>query len=203
MHLDYGLKGASVDANDGTVATVGDTFCDGAGDRYDAGSMDPDFGGWNALMNTETDDGEVAVSNCKSYDFSHECTSDECVDPSLFGDQVTSLNEFKRIAGGYGRVHWSDDGSGAEGANIMLYNNSTGEVVQTGTTDMEGFYTLTYKHTGKKSVYTVILVEAGMQQLVELKGNGWAEVDFDLFTETSTATWAGEGQGGGGRKGKK
>ena len=99
-------------------------------------------------------------------------------------------------------MHYSDDGSGVEGAGVLLYRNSTGEVVQSGMTDEDGFYTLVYKHTGKKDVYTVILDNPAMVQPIELKGNGWAEVDFDLFTGTTSATWAGEGQGGG-RRGKK
>jgi hypothetical protein len=145
-------------------------------------------------------DGPLALANCKTYAFSHDDGT------SVFEDQVQSLNEFKAIAGAYGRGHDSSDGSGIEGAELMLYRNSTGEVVQTGTTDEDGYYTLVYKHTGKKDVYTIILDYPPMplmQQMIELKGNGWAEVDFDLFTETTTATWAGEGQGGGGRKGKK
>jgi len=158
--------------------------------------MDPDFGGWDALKNNENEDGPLALSNCKTYAFSHFDGT------TVFEDEVQSLNEFKRIAGGYGRVHYSDDGEGVEGLEVMLYRNSTGQVVQSGTTDEDGFYTLVYKHKGKKDVYTVILFEAGMQQLIQLKGNGWAEVDFDLFTGTTSATWAGEGQGGG-RKGKK
>jgi hypothetical protein len=196
VHLDYGLKGASLDANDGEIINAGETVCDGDADRYDAGALDPDFGGWDALKNTSTDDGPVAVSNCKTYAFSHDDGT------NVFEDEVQSLNEFKRVAGGYGRVHYSDDESGTVGAELMLYRNSTGQIVQTGTTDEDGFYTLVYKHTGKKDVYTVILLDPPMQQLIELKGNGWAEIDFDLFTGTSSATWAGEGQGGG-RKGKK
>jgi hypothetical protein len=100
-------------------------------------------------------------------------------------------------------VHYSDNGSGVEGAEILLYRNSTGEIVQSGTTDEDGSYTLVYKHLGKRDNYTVLILEAGMHQLIELKSNGWAEVDFDLFTRTTSASWAGEDQRGGGRKGKK
>jgi hypothetical protein len=196
VHLDYGLKGASLDANDGEIILAGETVCDGDPDRYDAGALDLDFGGWDALKNNDTEDGPLALSNCKTYAFSHDDGT------MIFEDEVQSLNEFKAIAGGYGRVQYSDTEEGVEGAELMLYRNGTGEVVQTTTTDEDGSFTLVYKHLGRKAVYTVILVAPAMQQPIELKANGWAEIDFDLFTQTSSATWAGEGQGGG-RKGKK
>ncbi len=196
VHLDYGLKGASLDVNDGEIILAGETVCDGNADRYDAGALDPDFGGWDALKNNDNEDGPLALSNCKSYAFSHDDGT------TLFEDEVQSLNEFKRIAGAYGRVHYSDDGSGLAGAELLLYRDSTGEVVQAGTTDEEGFYTLVYKHKGKRDMYTVILVDPPMQQPIELRGSGWGEIEFDVFTQTSSATWAGETQGGG-KPGKK
>jgi hypothetical protein len=199
VHLDYGLKGVNLDANDGTVVNPNQTVCDGSADRYDREALpDPDFGGWDALENTLTDDGPLALSNCKPYDFSHECLA--CSDPSVFGDQVESLNEFKRIAGGFGRVHRSNNGSGVEGAHVMLHRLSTDEIVQMGTTDEDGAYLLSYKHTGAPELYLVILTNPQMDQLVQLKGNGWAEVNFDVHTGVIDAAWA---ETGGGRRRKK
>ena len=172
-------------------------MCDGNSDRYDAGGLDPDFGGWDALKNNETDDGPLALSNCKTYAFSHDDGT------AVFEDEVQSVNDFKRIAGGYGRVHYSDEGSGVQGLEVQLYRHSTGEIVQVGTTGEEGFYTLVYKHTGAKEIYTVLLDNAGMQQAVQLKANGWAEVNFDLFTQSASAIFAGQGQTGGDRQGRK
>jgi hypothetical protein len=197
MHLDYGLKGVHVDANDGTVINASETVCDGASDRYDLGTPDLEFGGWDALKNTSTNDGPLALSNGRTYTFSHDDGT------TAFEDEVESLNEFKAIAGGFGRVHYSDEGSGVEGAEVLLYRNSTGELVRTGTTGKEGFYTLDYRHTGKKAVYTVVLTDPPMQQSVQLRANGWAEINFDLFTHSTSANWAGEGQQGGDRQGKK
>jgi len=52
-------------------------------------------------------------------------------------------------------------------------------------------------------MYTVILGGAfGLQQDIQLKGNGWAEVDFDVFTGTSTGEFNLDSTGGGGGSGK-
>jgi hypothetical protein len=84
------------------------------------------------------------------------------------------------------------------GALVQLYRNSTDEIVGSGTTDEEGFYTVQYKHKGKADLYTVILVGENAQ-LISLRGNGWAEVSFDVDTGATEAIWAGSGGGGGKR----
>ena len=83
---------------------------------------------------------------------------------TIFEDEVQSRNMYKRIAGGYGRVHHSDNGSGVDGAQLLLVRNRTGEVVQTGTTGEQGFFTLVYKHTGPKEVDIVSLANSSLQQ---------------------------------------
>jgi hypothetical protein len=167
------------------VINPNETVCDGAGDRYDVGAQDLVFGGWDALKDNETQDGDVALSNCKSYDFSHECAA--CVDPSLFADQVQSLNEFKRIKGVYGSLMTSNNGEGVGGSTVDLYRVSTGELVQSGVSDEDGFYALNYKHTGPEELYDVIPQGTGLIQQASLKANSWAEVNCDVFTGSCSA----------------
>jgi hypothetical protein len=197
LHLNYGLKGSRLDANDGQLINAGETVCDGASDRYDAGGLDPDWGGFDALANTATDDGPIALPNCTTYVFSHDDGA------TVFEDEIQSVNEFKRISGAYGRVYRSDDESGVEGAEVALHRIDTGELIEVGTTTEEGFFTLAHKHTGPKTVYTVTLADSGLQQGVQLKANGWAEVNFDLHMHATSAIFAGQGQQGGDREGKK
>jgi hypothetical protein len=185
LHLNYGLKGVHVDANDGTDVNPGATICDLASDRYDLGVEDLDFGGWDALQN---DTADVALSNCKSYGFSHACAA--CVDTSLFGDQVLSLNVFKNIKGVYGLVQRSNSGAGIGGTAVQLTNISTQQVVWAGTTDAEGYYKVDHHFTGQRELYVVSLPTENMEQLIAPKGGaGWAEVSFDLDTRTVHAEW--------------
>jgi hypothetical protein len=199
VHMDYGLKGASVDANDGVVRAG--TVCDGEGDRYDLGALDPVFGGWDALHNVDTDTdnppvyGELALENCKSYDFSHDDGTD------VFEDQVQSLNIFKRIKGVYGPVFESATESGVSAAWIEVFRVSTGELVASGVSDEDGYYAIPYKHTGKRAQYDVVLNGGEITQRVQLKANGWAEVSFDVSTGTSTGFFTKSGGDGSGRGG--
>jgi hypothetical protein len=199
VHMDYGLKGASVDANDGVVRSG--TVCDGEGDRYDLGALDPVFGGWDALHNVDTDTdnppvyGELALENCKSYDFSHDDGTD------VFEDQVQSLNIFKRIKGVYGPVFESETESGVSNAWIEVFLVSTGELVAIGVSDEDGYYALPYKHTGKRAQYDVVLNGGEITQRVQLKANGWAEVSFDVSTGTSEGYFTSNSGDGGGRGG--
>jgi hypothetical protein len=173
VHLDYGLKGKDVDANPCGDATA---------DRYDRGNPDL-LGGWHALQNTITNDGPLALSNCKTYEFEHVCTA-SCDDLTPMGDQVASVNAFKRIRGAFGTCLVSSNGSPcAEGTPLELILTSTGELVQTGETDQDGFYGIEYKHTGPPTLHTVKLRGGhGLSQVVELRANGWAEVNFYVAT---------------------
>jgi hypothetical protein len=187
VHMDYGLKGQDLDAN----------VCeDGFLDRYDREQTppDPDFGGWDALVNTPTEDGPVALANCKTYEFEHVCR--ECDDQTPMGDQVTSLNEFKKVAGVMGLAQGAAE-SPLVGAEVIVYRNSTNLIVKTATTDEDGYYLAEYKHKGKPDDYTIILTETGSSQVITLRGNGWAEVNF--LDGTVEGTWVGAGGGGGKR----
>jgi hypothetical protein len=189
VHMDYGLKGVNVDANDGTMVNANATFCDESPDRYDVGSQDTTYGGWDADVNTADQTGDVALLNCKNYTFSHDDGTD------TFEDSVQSINEFKRIKGAMGNVAASSNEQGVEGVAIQLYRNSTDEIIGGATTDEDGYWTIEYKHKGKADIYTVILVGQNAQ-MISLKANGWAEVNFDVTTGTSQAIWSGQKKGG-------
>jgi hypothetical protein len=197
VHLDYGLEGVAVDANDGTLVNAGATACNGLPDRYDQGTPNAVFGGWDALLNNATNDGPLALSNCKSYGFSHECLADCTGDDA---DTVQSLNEFKKIAGAFGQVQSSASGSGIAGTTVRLRRLSTGQIVQLGVTDEDGSYILVYKHTGSPENYRVEFVDFGLDKQVQFKGNGWAEVSLDAFTGSITGEWT---DGGATKKGRR
>jgi hypothetical protein len=203
LHLDYGLKGNFVDANpvggvctgDGTTACEDDAGCVDNGtcqfiDRYD---WDPNSEsvfaetGYNALVNTDGGDGPVGIYDCTDYSFSH----DDGIEP--FEDNVQNLNAFKQIAGAFGRCTHQNNGKPcSEGLAVELINNTTGETVQTGWTDQDGYWATVYKHKGKPTIYTVLIWEetcGSIAQEIELQGNGWANVDFDPSTCTSTAEY--------------
>jgi hypothetical protein len=205
LHLDYGLKGVHLDANpcdgvcdDGRTPCTTDLECAGIGggtcnfvDRYDQGlSSGTQFAevGFDALVNSDTQDGPVGIHDCTNYEFSH-------VDPYLgnISDSLQNLNVFKPIAGSFGRCTHENSGNPCnEGLVVELTRNGSGEVVKTGLTDQDGFWVTPYKHKGKPALYTVVMYEPGctlIGQEIELQGNGWANVDFDASTCTSTAEY--------------
>jgi hypothetical protein len=181
VHLAYGLKGLSVDANPCDDALV---------DRYDqGGSSGTLFAevGFHALVNNDTEDGPVGIADGTDYAFSHTD------DTHSYDDAVQNLNAFKPIAGSFGRCTHENNGNPCnEGLLVELIRNNSGEVVKSGLTDQDGFWTTPYKHKGKPVLYTVVIYEPGctlIGQEIELQGNGWANVDFDASTCTSTAEY--------------
>jgi hypothetical protein len=183
VHLDWALKGPMVDAN---------PCDDGLPDRYDMGA-NLEFGGFDALENTDTEDGHEAITNCRTFEFSHTdggYTSDSA------GAQ--NYNVFKPIAGAFGLVQHSTSGDPAqEGLSVSLVKSSTGEVIKTGSTDEDGFWITPYKHKGKPTMYTInvdypsceTMLGSPFSQEIELQGNGWSYVTFDADTCTSTAEY--------------
>jgi hypothetical protein len=186
VHLDYGLEGPQMDAN----------LCDdGLLDRYEsAGGSSP----WNSSDALINDTPVIGIEDCQDLAFGHDAGS------GAFSDIVQNLNQYKGLAGGYGRGHTSADGNGVEGATVILTRSSTNEVVMQGTTDADGYYTLPYKHKGKRALYRIGLWGAGepLEEVIELQGNGWAEVNFDVSTGTIDASWKGEDKGGKGGRGR-
>jgi len=170
LHLDHGLTGPHVDA-----------CSDGLADRYDS---KPVSGGVDALENRDGADngtGDLAIPNCQEYEFAHACPTATC-----FGsDVVSSVNEFKGIAGVLGQIMLADEA--VSGQSLRLLNGKT--VVATGTTDADGFYLLNYKHKGKAANFTVEIVGSGLKQVVTLKANGYVAVDWDLATALATVDY--------------
>ena len=105
------------------------------------------------------------------------------------------MNDFKPLKGVSGQVLASDTSSGVAGAPLQLYRFSTDEIVDVGVTDEDGSYTMDYKHTGPQDVYQVILPGHGMDQMIQLKGGGWAAVSFDVDTGTDQRRLGDHGQG--------
>lgn len=174
VHLDFGLKGPMVDANP----------LDAAVDRYDRGLTVSPWATYDALKNTSTDNGSLALRDCRDFDFSHENLSTA----ESFADTVQNLNAFKNIAGVFGQVFASATGSPAAGAHMQLVKGSAGAVVATTTADADGSYGMSYKHRGSPATYTVYVLDHGLARSVQLSGNGWAEVSFDVTTGTSSVS---------------
>ncbi len=168
MHLDYGLKGHNTDMNP----------MDGMADRYDAGA-NVTTGGYDALQNNATQNGPVAVADCTPYQFTQD-------NGGTFSDTVYNRNAFKKIAGAMGNVQTSSNGNGLAGLPVSLFRNSTGAIVASGYTDLDGYYLLNYKHTGKAESFTVIIGSgpSAVWKVVQLKANAWAEVSYDATTGT-------------------
>jgi hypothetical protein len=177
VHLDFGLKGPKIDANP----------CDAVTDRYDYGSGPWECAGYHARENTYTDDGPRALTNLRDFEFSHEYGVE------VGGDTVQNINLFKKISGSFGVVKGLNDVP-LEGAMINLVRKDTGKIVRTTWTDQDGFYTHANKHKGKPTIYTVELYVGSydfplLQQDLELRSNGWADVNFFLDTMTSTVEY--------------
>jgi hypothetical protein len=90
-----------------------------------------------------------------------------------------STNEFKRNPGTAGQVLQASTGNPLAGVLVELVG-PTGRVVGRATTDADGVYIISYKHTGKTATYTVRLPNYGLSQKVALKANGFAIVTFDV-----------------------
>ncbi|PYQ95185.1 MAG: hypothetical protein DMF97_17285 [Acidobacteria bacterium] len=171
IHLDYGTKGGGTDFN------PKDTFAD----RYDIGTANTtncvgDATYYDALQNDSNaiPAGALALKPCTSYPFSHTGTGSG-------GDSVQNVNTFKKIQGVFGQaVNSSTDGKAWPNVQATLKDGTGKTVLATGVTDKDGFYALNYKYTGKATNFIIVL--GNVQYVVQLKANGWAEVDYDPIT---------------------
>jgi hypothetical protein len=173
MHLDYGLKGNHLDVNPE----------DGIVDRYDNALSFSAWGSLDALENTATEDGPVAIADCQDYLFSHDDGTD------AFTDNAQNLNMFKRVAGVVGSTTAASTGQVLANVPFTLVRDSNGLVVSTAETDDDGFYLLEYKHKGKRTWFTInidYIDEDGaiqhFEQQVELKGNALLEASYNPIT---------------------
>ena len=179
VHLDYGFKGKFVDAN-----PVGPDSSGMVSDRYDQDSYVSPWGSSDALVNSSTDDGPLAVADCQPYWFEHAETEALAAEP-LFEDKLENLNMFKGAHGLFGRVECSDDDSGIP-YHIRLLHPKKGEVASGGA-NQEGNYAIAYEHKGRPLVYTVELasdeafIDVVTSTQVELTKYGWWEVTFSAF----------------------
>ena len=152
MHLDYGLKGTATNAN---------PCNDGLPDRYDPANLDPIFGGWDALQDTSSNNGPLALANGVFYSFAH---TDGKV---AFSDFVQNFNDFTKIPGVLGRVYRSDTNQGVQGVRVTL-RNAAGALVGSNLSNHDGNYTLLFDHTGKPANYVVATPDLGLQLQVRL-----------------------------------
>ena len=164
IHLDYGVKGNFTDMSP----------IDGSVDRYDP-AVNSTTAGYDARKDNTTQTGDFALLDCTPYTFTS-------VNGGTRSDTVYNRNVFKKVTGGFGRAHQSSDGKGFPGVLAKLIRNSTKAVVATSTTDLDGYYFLNYKHTGKAEKYTIWL--GSVSTVIELKANGWAEATYDQTTRT-------------------
>jgi hypothetical protein len=111
------------------------------------------------------------IRQCQPYAFS---VAGDLTD----GTTVYSSNEFKRNPGVNGLTLRSGSGNPVANVGVELWG-PTGKRILTATTDQDGFYMLSYKHTGKQANYTVKVPAFGLSQVVPLKANGYAIVLFE------------------------
>ena len=101
IHLDYGLKGTHLDANP----------FDGVEDSYDRENNISPWGSSDALVDTATNDGPLALADGQAYWFEH---TDNPTGGPLYEDYVQNLNIFKRtVIGTDGNVSCTDPGFSA------------------------------------------------------------------------------------------
>jgi hypothetical protein len=202
LHLDYGLKGKDANGNPIDYACVGgpdagnpcdpnaigpcggNGTCEPTSDRYDRGLQISPWLSADALYNTLTGDGPVAIPDCLPHEFGH-VVDPAGLDPEVFDDTVQNLNIFKKIAGVFGRVWTSSDTLGVESVYVATIGKTEGicdspgtredgnqcsltkpgkceksggtcrDLVKDGVTDQDGFYLNDYKKTGKSAPYVV------------------------------------------------
>jgi len=94
---------------------------------------------------------------------------------------VQNVNDFKKNPGVGGMVQKDITTNPVPGATGTL-KNASGTLVGSATTDLDGYYQITYKHTGPRENYTVTIVKGTYQdtKTVELKANAFFQVDFNI-----------------------
>jgi hypothetical protein len=174
QHLDDGLKGPQVDKNgDGSPDAL----------RYAAG------GGDQALWPTGSGphEGQVLIPELFTHTFS--VSSGPVGGPfTLLGsDAVQNDNAFKKNPGVSGRLTIGPTDSGTAIAGQLVELKDGGTVVGSAVTDVDGMFLIAYKHTGKETIYQVVIPTqpagtsspaAPVSQDVSLKANGIASANF-------------------------
>jgi hypothetical protein len=157
IHLDYGLKKQTGFAKGGVS-------------------------GNDAIPGTCTLPTTVTVLDGQSYTFGYAATDGTQVSDN---QSVTSANAFKKNPGVGGCVSDCTTLNEVAGAIATLLD-PTGKVLATSAaTDVDGWYVLSYKWTGKSANLTVTITPAGAAKpsqtaTITLKANGYVEQDFAL-----------------------
>jgi hypothetical protein len=176
QHLDDGLKGPHVDIDGDGV------------ERYNKGGVDQ--GTWPTTDASDPNFGKILLPELWKHTFTvfNGWASDSSIDllNPVGSDTVQNDNEFKRNPGVGGQITAgvTSDGVPVTGATVRLIS-PTGAVVLTSATDVDGWYLLNYKHTGKAANFTIRLTKTGyptVNTVVTLKANGFAEANFQNYT---------------------
>ena len=125
--------------------------------------------------------GGVKIMNFQGYTFSYSFDGLEDF------QTVESTNAFKKNPGFGGRVltqdFWGDYCDPVEGAEVRVYRVS-GEIhIGTTTTNEDGFYFISYKHTGKATLFRIEVWIDGDKEgekAVTMKANTFIWTDFQI-----------------------
>ena len=91
---------------------------------------------------------------------------------------IENQNVFKRDPGFAGMVTDSDENP-VPGVTVEIYS-PTGSLLATVSTDVDGYYFCSHKHTGKTATYTVTLPDYSLSTRVPIKANALVEVNFTI-----------------------
>lgn len=134
VHLDYGLKGTSGYKKGTSVANA----CFGV-----------PGGVVNSALNTGcAPNGPVTIADFQQYEFS---VDGDVID----SDTVENCINFKKNPGVGGLCQLAGDLAPFFNGTVTLKKNSNNQIVGTGVSDVDGYYTINYKHTGPAAQYTV------------------------------------------------
>lgn len=165
IHLDYGFKKVTgwQLASNLTSIQGPDTNLDGTPDGFGSGP--------------------ITIASPQSYGFSFG------VNGTTHSFSPSSCNKIKKMVGIIGNTVAAVTGDPVGSARVQLFG-PTGTLLETTTSDLDGFYVLSYKFKGKAATYTVKLPEHGKQKSVTLKANGYARINFEDLLSRGTDTGA-------------
>jgi hypothetical protein len=161
IHLDYGLKGTTGYAKNTNANTLAGCMPspNPSGDDNDA-----------VPSGTGSNPGPNKICDGQDYTFS--------VVNSVIDDvTVTQRNAFKKNPGIAGSALQQSTTNPKANVQAVIYNSS-GTKIATVTTDEDGWYMWSYKHTGKATTFTVKLPAYNQSKTVTVKSNGYAEASF-------------------------
>jgi hypothetical protein len=128
----------------------------------------------NSALSSSTcgvSDNASTITDPQTYAFSYSNGSNGLTNPK-------SINQFKKNPGVNGLTLQTATGNPKSGVKVELWSPAN-KLLLSYTTDVDGFYMLNYKHTGKAADYAVKLPAFGLTKKVTLKANGYAIVLFE------------------------